>query len=763
MINLKFDRSRLANQKLIEKVAIAALVALLSINGIVAFAQIHRLRAHTNRVENSFTLLRQIEAIESTLKSAESGQRGFIITGEETYLEPYTAAVIALDSLLSQVTSLIMDDDQSIVEKIRELKRLASEKMDELASTIAVRRDQGFEEAQSLVANNLGKRTMDSISSIVHELRVIENQHVEEYEVTAATTFGSALLTSLLSTVASLVLVVAVLYILQRNRLHAEETAAAIRSEHELLQASLARNTHLEIENRRMDQYMRSIIEQVQDYAIFGMDDQCCATTWNEGVKHVLGFEEGEFLGHDVRKLIFTPEAIEIGIPQAEFETAAKEGRASDDRWMMTKEGKRFWASGITSAVKDANGKLIGFSKVMRDLTERKRDEDEMAALAASLSETDRRKNEFLATLAHELRNPLAPIKNAIDLMSMSYLSPENQELRDTVARQVQQVIRLIDDLLDISRIGHGKLTLQKSIVDLRDIIKSSVEASVTFVREKKQNLTVSICDSPSLVHVDPARITQVFSNLLNNSSRYSDSDSNIELTLSVDSTDGEFGTATVVVRDDGIGISQERLGEIFQMFSQVQDLAGRGNAGLGIGLTLVKTLVELHGGTVSAHSDGLGRGSCFTVKLPLASEAVLASPPPAIANETPILFRSFKVLVVEDMRALRTIMSRLLQRLGHEVEVAEDGLEALEVLTNFDAEIIFSDIAMPGMTGYDLARKLRETSSCASTYLVAMTGYGQFSDRTQSRESGFDEHMVKPVDIQKLRDLFERLTRKLQ
>ncbi len=281
---------------------------------------------------------------------------------------------------------------------------------------------------------------------------------------------------------------------------------------------------------------MRSIIEQVQDYAIFGMDDQCCATTWNEGVKHVLGFEEEEFLGHDVRKLIFTPEAIEIGIPQAEFETAAKEGRASDDRWMMTKEGKRFWASGITSAVKDANGKLIGFSKVMRDLTERKRDEDEMAALAASLSETDRRKNEFLATLAHELRNPLAPIKNAIDLMSMSYLSPENQELRDTVARQVQQVIRLIDDLLDISRIGHGKLTLQKSIVDLRDIIKSSVEASVTFVREKKQNLTVSICDSPSLVHVDPARITQVFSNLLNNSSRYSDSDSNIELTLSVDS-----------------------------------------------------------------------------------------------------------------------------------------------------------------------------------------------------------------------------------
>ncbi len=295
MINLKFDRSRWANQKLIEKVAIAALVALLSINGIVAFAQIHRLRAHTNRVENSFTLLRQIEAIESTLKSAESGQRGFIITGEETYLEPYTAAVIALDSLLSQVTSLIMDDDQSIVEKIRELKRLASEKMDELASTIAVRRDQGFEEAQSLVANNLGKRTMDSISSIVHELRVIENQHVEEYEVTAATTFGSALLTSLLSTVASLVLVVAVLYILQRNRLHAEETAAAIRSEHELLQASLARNTHLEIENRRMDQYMRSIIEQVQDYAIFGMDDQCCATTWNEGVKHVLGFEEGNF------------------------------------------------------------------------------------------------------------------------------------------------------------------------------------------------------------------------------------------------------------------------------------------------------------------------------------------------------------------------------------------------------------------------------------------------------------------------------------
>jgi PAS domain S-box-containing protein len=483
------------------------------------------------------------------------------------------------------------------------------------------------------------------------------------------------------------------------------------------------------------------------------MDAECRATTWNEGVRHVLGFDEEEFIGHDIRQLIFTPEAVELGIPAVEFETAAKDGRASDDRWMMRKGGKRFWASGITSAVKHENGVLVGFSKVMRDLTEQKRDEDELAELASRLSELNRRKNEFLAILAHELRNPLAPIKNAIDLMGMSSLSPENEELRSIVARQVDQVINLIDDLMDVSRIERGKISLQRKIVDLRTVFHSAVEASNAAILEKCQKLEVKLCDEEVRVDVDPTRLTQVFSNLLNNSTRYSDSHCHISLTVSVENSE-----AVVTIKDDGIGIASDRLDEIFQMFAQVHDSLGRGNAGLGIGLTLVKTLVEVHGGTVTAHSDGIGHGSQFVVRLPLTSMNAPSLPPDSML-ENPTGSRAFKVLVVEDMRALRMIMTRLLERFGNEVKVAEDGLQALEILKAFKPDIIFSDIAMPGMTGYDFARALRKTQEFSKTYLVAMSGYGQDSDRKESRKSGFDEHMVKPVDFNKLLDLFKRLS----
>ncbi len=744
----------------------AAVLMLLVASGLVAFYQIRQLRSHSESVETSYKLLSKLGELESTVNLAESEQRGYLITGEESatgddsYLEPFKKAVSNVDALLADLRPLTQDDAQKS-EKLAQLARLIDEKFKELSNEIAIRRNQGLDVVQELVKGVPGKQKMAFVRQAVDELRNIENALMADREFVAATTYWTALLTGLISTVCGLILVVTVLYLVQHNRRRAEHAAQAIREEHDRLRASLDRNTLLEIENRRMDQYMRTIIEQVHDYAIFGMDAECRATTWNEGVRQVLGFDESEFIGQDIRKLIFTPEAHEHGIPEIEFETAAKEGSASDDRWMMRKSGVRFWASGITSAVRSEDGKLVGFSKVMRDLTEQKRDEDELAELASRLSEANRRKNEFLATLAHELRNPLAPIKTAIDLMSMSPLSQENEELRSIIARQVDQVIHLIDDLLDVSRIERGKISLQRQIVDLRTVIESAAEALRATIEEKSQTLEVKLCDKEVRVDVDPARLTQVFSNLLNNSSRYSDTNCHISLTLSVDHSGGEKGSAVVEIKDNGIGIPADRLDEIFQMFSQVHDSLGRGNAGLGIGLTLVKTLVELHGGKVAAYSEGIGHGSNFVVHLPLASstpaEAISA---PLDTNFESLLFaKPFKVLVVEDMRALRMIMSRLLERLGNQVKVAEDGLKAMELLTEYAPDIIFSDIAMPGMTGYDFARKLRAMPEFSKTYLIAMSGYGQLSDRRESRKSGFDEHMVKPVDFNKLLELFKRLS----
>ncbi len=532
-------------------------------------------------------------------------------------------------------------------------------------------------------------------------------------------------------------------------------TAGSHRHEAVLLVISdLTEERVLEEKNRRQDQHMRWFLEQIKDYAIFTMDVNCRATSWNQGVKQVLGFEEDEFVGHDIPKLIFTPEAQAAGIPETEFSLAALDQRASDDRWMMRKGGKEFWASGITSSIRDDEGHLIGYSKVMRDLTSTKKAQEDLSEFATQLSEMDRRKNEFLATLAHELRNPLAPIKNAVQLMGMLKLDPEIDQLRQMMSRQVDQLVRLIDDLMDVSRISRGKISLRSEIVELPVVIAAAVEASATFIAENGQQLIVNVPDGDAIrVNGDPSRLTQVISNLLNNSAKYSDAGARIELTASL-----EGKVAVIRVCDNGIGIAPDMLPGIFEMFSQAEDTLERGSAGLGIGLTLVKTLVELHDGSVVARSDGIGKGSTFTVRLPAIGDPVAES---SLRGNTPdaAAIRSFKVLVVEDMRALRLITARLLEKLGHEVQCVENGQLALLKLDTFTPDVVFSDIAMPGMTGYELARQIRQRSDCSHVFLVAVTGFGQSSDREKALEAGFNEHMVKPVDIAVLHSLFEKLS----
>ncbi len=511
----------------------------------------------------------------------------------------------------------------------------------------------------------------------------------------------------------------------------------------------------LEEKNRRQDQHMRWFLEQIKDYAIFTMDVNCKATSWNQGVKQVLGFDEHEFIGHDILKLIFTPEAQAAGIPETEFSVAALDQRASDDRWMMRKGGQEFWASGITSSIRDQDGHLIGYSKVMRDLTSMKKAQEELSELATKLSEMDRRKDEFLATLAHELRNPLAPVKNAVQLMGMLKLDPEIDQLRQMMARQVDQLVRLIDDLMDVSRISRGKISLRSEIVELPAVIRAAVEASSTFIAENGQQLIINVPDGDAIrVNGDPSRLTQVISNLLNNSAKYSDAGSRIELTAT-----REGQVATISVRDNGIGIAPHVLPSIFQMFSQAEDSLERGSAGLGIGLTLVKTLVELHDGSVQAQSDGIGKGSTFTVRLPAIDYLAVEESSLTATVAGSVSKNSFKVLVVEDMRSLRVITTRLLEKLGHQVESVENGPLALLKLDTFTPDVVFSDIAMPGLTGYELARRIRQRSECSHMYLVAVTGFGQSSDREKALEAGFNEHMVKPVDIAVLQSLFDKLT----
>lgn len=506
----------------------------------------------------------------------------------------------------------------------------------------------------------------------------------------------------------------------------------------------------------RLDRMMKLFIEQVEDYAIFTMDPDRRTNSWNVGVQHVLGFTEDKFLNRPLEELIYTPEAIAANTPKREFEEAELHGRANNDQWMIRSDRVRFWASGIMTAIRDEFGNLLGYSKVMRDLTQRKLAEQELSELAARLAEEDRRKNEFLATLAHELRNPLAPIKNAVQLLAMKGLDAESEELRETMERQVEQLIRLIDDLMDMSRISRGKLRLRRTPTSLRHVIDSAVETCKPLFDSNKQALHIDCCDEPVFLNIDATRVTQAVTNLLTNASRYSPVGSTTKLIAG-----REHDVATVQVIDQGVGISKENLPEVFTMFSQLHDETDRGSVGLGLGLTLVKTLVELHGGSITAESDGPQKGSKFTIRLSTLDITEIPETPvdePQVEHEV-VHLNQFRVLLIDDMRAVATVMRSLLKSLQQEVTMMLDPNEALAAAREQHFDLIFSDISMPGLNGYDLVRQLRLLPQYSKTPIIAMTGYGHETDRVKAISAGFDDHLVKPVDIRQLKLLLQRLS----
>jgi len=362
-------------------------------------------------------------------------------------------------------------------------------------------------------------------------------------------------------------------------------------------------------------------------------------------------------------------------------------------------------------------------------------------------------RDRFLATLAHELRNPLAPITNALQIMEMMELNAEVEALREIMARQVERLCYLVDVLADVSRVSDSSLTLTKEVVPLSTIVNRAVETSSAEIEELGHVLNVSLPYSSVFVLADTPRLAQVISSLLQNASKYSESGCRIDLAVRVDDDIVEL-----TVQDQGVGISPEHIDTIFKMFTQIDGNIQRGTPGLGIGLTMAKAFVELHGGTLVAESIGIGKGSTFTIRMPLADVPAGSI---LVDNTAPDNghSRSFRVLIVDDMESLRHVMAKLLEKLGHTVEIAKDGAQAIEKLETFLPEIIFSDISMPGMSGYELVQTLRKRLDMKMVYMVAITGSDQEFDRQLALEMGFDEHLTKPVDFMHLRALFASLT----
>ena len=747
----------------------------------------------------------------------------------------------------------------------------------------------------------------------------------------------------------------------------------------------------VEVERQEIETPVTSRVKKIKGHSTFTLDPEGRVTSWNVAAEHILGYTEGEALGRHF-SFTFTPEDQKFGLPEAELRAAQEQGRAEDERWHLCKDGERFWALGIVSALRDIDGRLTGFSKILRDMTDRKRAEhalqaseqrlrlaldaaytlafewdiprDEVRrqhsrmkvlpetpedrpssleevsaavhpddresflanlhtalahpergyrgefrlrepdgrivwlaeygylecdvqgqpqrliglsqditerkaaenALRASevryrtlveatgavtwscppsglqtdpqplwmgftgqtaeqmlgtgwsdavhpedvarvaqrwqdavargvpflnehrvrrydgewrwvsvhavpirdaqgavvewigmnlditarkqaeeaLLEADSRKNTFLATLAHELRNPLAPIRTGLDLVeALRGDAAACEEPVRMMDRQLKHLVRLVDDLMDVSRISRGKIQLRKERLALADLIDAALEMSDSGLSRGDRQFTVSVPSEPLVVEGDRVRLVQIIANLLNNAVKFTDAGGRIDLCVT---PRGE--RVEIRVQDDGCGVPRERLGNIFELFSQAEPGLG---GGLGIGLPLVRALVEMHGGTVCADSEGPGCGATFTVSLPFCGSAP-AQAAPDTATELGVLPAQCRVLVVDDNRDIAKGLHLLLTMLGAEVRVAHDGAEAVRICEDWLPTHVLMDIGMPGMDGYEAARRLRAKHPDRAFRLIAVTGWGQEEDRQRAREAGFDEHLVKPVRVAELR-----------
>jgi PAS domain S-box-containing protein len=466
--------------------------------------------------------------------------------------------------------------------------------------------------------------------------------------------------------------------------------------------------------------------------------------SWNRGAEFMYGYTANEMIGKTTQELIPSDRldeepAILARIRRGEriehFETLRKR-----------KDGSVFNVSIAVSPIEDSRGRIIGASKITRDITQGKLTE-------AALRETDRRKDEFLATLAHELRNPLAPIRQAA-LISESESATDAQRRwsHNVISRQVHHMSLLLDDLLDISRITRGTLELRLEDTELADILEAAVETARPVIDAKGHKFKIEAPEESVQFMADPLRLAQILSNLLTNAAKYTDPGGEIQLRVACDTQSIVFA-----VKDSGIGIPVEALKNIFEMFSQVKSTRDRSEGGLGIGLSLTRGLVDLHGGRIEARSAGAGFGSEFIVRLPRRDSRTMPGVGPAAVDQEQVASR--RVLIADDNRDAAETLAMLLQIEGHEVHVVHDGRAAVSAFTEFHPEVALLDIGMPELSGYEVARRVRENVEGQTVTLIALTGWGQERDKEQALAAGFNHHFTKPVEPARISKILRTLT----
>jgi PAS domain S-box-containing protein len=482
---------------------------------------------------------------------------------------------------------------------------------------------------------------------------------------------------------------------------------------------------------RASEERWRTLAEALPNLVWTDLPDGQCDWLSGQWGKYT-GIPENELLGLGWLETVVHPDDREHTLA-CWRDACADQGDYDLEYRIRRHDGVYHWFRTRGVPIRDEQGRIAYWFGTCTDIEKYKR-------LEAALREADRRKNEFLATLAHELRNPLAPIRNGLEVLRLTDDRAARERTREMMERQVAQLVRLVDDLLDISRISRNRLELRKARITLASAVDSAVETARPLIESKGHALVVTLPPEPVYLDADLTRLAQVFGNLLNNSAKYTDPGGRIELIAEVDGC-----MVTVRVRDNGIGIPAEHQPRIFEIFSQVDHGIERSQGGLGIGLTLVQGLVEMHGGSVEIHSAGTGHGSEFVVRLPVSRSNRRGEQPSARLNRARSTRR--RILVVDDNRDAAASLVMMLSLLGHDTRTAHDGLEAVELAEAFRPDVILLDIGLPKLNGYDVCQRIRQNTWGQGMIIIAATGWGQDEDRRRSHEAGFDHHMVKPVD----------------
>ena len=701
--------------------AVALLVIALLIDAVLALHNIREVAISVQWVSHTHEVLGQVEQVLSTLKDAENGQRGYLLAGERPYLEPYEQAVARFPAQITRLRQLTIDNPPQTAHVLK-LEQLAAERLAELRQGLErfqaeTDKSRATQLSRQYLLRGEGKRLMDLVRDEVYGMQQLERALLTRREAASRANTRTALASTVVGLGLGLVLTTMVITLVARN-LAARQRAADV----------------LHAERERF----RTTLTSIGD-AVVVTDAQGRITLLNPVAQALTGWS-AEALGQPLEAVFYivnetTRKAVENPVSQV-IRLGAIVGLANHTV-LIAKDGTELAIDDSGAPIRDAHGRIVGVVLVFRDITQRRGSE-------RALEDADRRKDEFLAMLAHELRNPLAPIRNAAHTLAL--LGTGDDRVRwvsSVIERQVGLMTRLVDDLLDVSRITSGKITLQRATVSVREVLAQAVETARPLAESRGQALEVDVPEDSAWVDGDPARLAQAVGNLLDNAIKYTDDGGRIGLRARV-----EADEVVIVVEDSGVGVDPELLPHVFDLFIQADRSLERKQGGLGLGLTLVRRLVEMHGGRVEAASAGPGLGSAFTIRLPcLAAEVVEPAPAAEPAEAARPAGPARRILVVDDHQDSTDSLALFLRLRGHEVRTAHDGPTALDEIERYLPEVVFLDLGLPGMSGYDVARRVRMRTDLGPLQLVALTGYGTDGDRQKTRDAGFDVHLAKPVD----------------